>query len=133
MVEIEIPPRTPYVGIVRLTVASLARARGLDEERVDDIKIAVSEACANAVLTHEEQGSDEPVFIRWSEEGERILIEVADRGPRIDSGDVQNALDSQGFSTRAVMSIALLKSIVDGCDFEERDGGGTVTRLTVTV
>ena len=59
LVQLEIPPRSPYVGVVRLALSSLARAAGLDEEKVDDIKIAVSEACANAVLNNEEANSDE--------------------------------------------------------------------------
>jgi hypothetical protein len=29
------------------------------------------------------------------------------------------------------MSMALLKSLVDDCDFEARDGGGTTTRLLI--
>ena len=129
-VEIDIPPGSPYVGVVRLAVAALARARGLDEERVEDLRIAVSEACANAVLAHEEQGSDEPVSVRWNDHEGRIVIEVADRGTTAEpSGD---EADTQGFSTRAVMSFALMKSLVDSCDLSPREGGGTITRLSIS-
>ena len=129
VIEIDIPPRSPYVGVVRLAVAALARARGVEEEQVEDLRIAVSEACANAVLAHEEQGSEEPVSVRWSDDDGRIVIEVADRGATSEpSGD---EADTQGFSTRAVMSFALLKSLVDSCDLSPRDGGGTITRLSI--
>ena len=129
-VEIDIPPRSPYVGVVRLAVAALARAGGVDEEKVEDLRIAVSEACANAVLAHEEQGSDEPVSVRWVEADGSIVIEVADRGATAEpAGD---EADTQGFSTRAVMSFALLKSLVDTCDLSPRDGGGTITRLSIS-
>lgn len=129
VVRLEIPPRSPYVGVVRLAVSSLARSAGLDEEKVDDIKIAVSEACANAVLNNEEAGSEAPVSITWEEDDSSVHIEVADRGPTVD--DAAAEADTQGFSTRAVMSIALLKSLVDGCEFEARDGGGMTTRLLI--
>jgi serine/threonine-protein kinase RsbW len=118
------------VGVVRLAVSSLARSAGLDEEKVDDIKIAVSEACANAVLNNEEAGSDAPVSITWDEDDRSVRIEVADRGPTVDTNEAE-AVDTQGFSTRAVMSYALLKSLVDGCEFEPRDGGGMTTRLLI--
>ena len=131
VVRLEIPPRSPYVGVVRLAISSLARGAGLDEEKVDDIKIAVSEACANAVLNNEEAGSDAPVAITWEEDAERVKIAVADRGPTVGATDT-DAVDTQGFSTRAVMSYALLKSLVDGCEFEPRDGGGMTTRLLIT-
>ena len=129
-VAIDIPPRSPYVGVVRLAVAALARAGGLGEEQVEDLRIAVSEACANAVLAHEEQGSDEPVSVSWSDDDGRIVIEVADRGATVEpSGD---EADTAGFSTRAVMSFALLKSLVESCDLSPRDGGGTITRLSLS-
>ena len=130
LVRLEIPPRSPYVGVVRLALSSLARAAGLDEEKVDDIKIAVSEACANAVLNNEEAGSDDPVVVSWDESDGAVHIEVADRGVTLDP-DALDQVDTQGFSTRAVMSIALLKSLVDDCSFEARDGGGTTTRLLI--
>jgi serine/threonine-protein kinase RsbW len=131
VVRLEIPPRSPYVGVVRLAISSLARAAGLDEEKVDDIKIAVSEACANAVLNNEESGSDDPVTITWEDAENQVKISVADRGPTVDASEA-DAVDTQGFSTRAVMSYALLKSLVDDCEFEPRDGGGMTTRLLIT-
>ena len=131
VVRLEIPPRSPYVGVVRLAISSLARAAGLDEEKVDDIKIAVSEACANAVLNNEETGSDDPVAITWEDAETQVKISVADRGPTVDASEA-DAVDTQGFSTRAVMSFALLKSLVDDCEFEPRDGGGMTTRLLIT-
>jgi anti-sigma regulatory factor (Ser/Thr protein kinase) len=114
-----------------LAISSLARTAGLDEEKVDDIKIAVSEACANAVLNNEEAGVDAPVSISWSEDGAAIRIEVADRGPTV-VASAADEVDTQGFSTRAVMSFALLKSLVDGCEFEPREGGGMTTRLLIS-
>jgi hypothetical protein len=31
------------------------------------------------------------------------------------------------------MSVALLRSLVDGCEFVPRDGGGMTTRLTINL
>lgn len=130
-VELEIPSRSAYVAVVRLTLGSLARSAGLDEEVVDDLKIAVSEACANAVLSHEEAGADAPVAVTWTEEDDRLVIEVADRGTPYDPAAAPTP-DSGGFSSRLVMSIALLESLVDEFEFGPREGGGMATRLTFT-
>ena len=128
VVEIAIPPRSPYVGVVRLAVSSLARGAGLDEEKVDDIRIAVSEACTNAVLAHEESGSEDSVEIRWSDSDERIEIDVDQ--VVVTAPDAASA-DSQGFSTRIVLSGSLLQSLVDECTFTERPDGGTRTHLVI--
>ena len=108
-VEIAIPPRSAYVGVVRLAVASRARHAGFDEDRVDDLRIAVSEACTSAVLAHEEAGSADPVVVRWSDEDARLVIDIEGRVAPAE-GPIE---DSHGFSTRSVMSQALLDSLVD--------------------
>lgn len=129
LVSLEIPPRSPYVGVVRLTVAALARNIGLDEATVEDLRIAVSEACANAVLINEESGSEEAVVIDWLQEEGRLVVQVGDRGPG-PAGDA-SAVDTDGFSSRLAMSVALLDSLVDEFSYQPREGGGTTARLVV--
>jgi anti-sigma regulatory factor (Ser/Thr protein kinase) len=128
-VQLEIPPRSVYVGVVRLAVASLARAAGLDEDAVDDLKIAVSEACANAILGVEDT-SDDPITITLSDTDQSLELEVADRAPS--PAGAADPEDSQGFDSRATMSLALLQSLVDRCEIAPRAGGGTVTRLSIS-
>ncbi len=126
-VELEIPPRSVYVGVVRLAIASLARGAGADEETVDDLKIAVSEACANAVLAHEEAGIEAAVSVRWSDEDDRIVVDVDLNTPMTEEEQTE---DSHGFSSRLVLSTALLESLVDECEHSPHDGG-TRTHLVM--
>ena len=127
VVEIEIPPRSPYVGVVRLAITALGRTAGLGEEAIDDLKIAVSEACANAVLAHEEAGIEVPVAVRWSDEDERVVVDV-DQGTAM--MEEEQTEDSHGFSSRLVLSTALLESLVDECEYSTQDGG-TRTHLVM--
>ena len=125
-VDLDIPPRSAYVGVVRLVVSSLARTAGLEETAVDDLKIAVSEACANAVLSNEEAGSVAPVSIEWHEDDQRVEVRVGDRGQvyQVDQPE-------EPFTDRLSMSVALLGSLVDDFSFEPRPDGGMLTRLVV--
>jgi anti-sigma regulatory factor (Ser/Thr protein kinase) len=116
--------------VVRLAVSSLGRAAGLSEEAVDDLKIAASEACANAVLGAAEDGSTERVVVGWSEESDRIVVTVFD--PSNAAVQAADTPDSQGFDTRRMMSEALLQSLVDEVAVRERPGGGSETRLEVS-
>lgn len=130
LVHLEIPPQSVYVAIVRLAITSLGRAAGLDEERLDDLKIAVSESCANAVLAARESGVDQPVTVSFTADDRRLEVVVGDSGSSLeDSG--ADANDSQGFSTRRIMSMELLKSLVDELELSPREGGGLQTRLTI--
>jgi anti-sigma regulatory factor (Ser/Thr protein kinase) len=56
VVELEIPARPEFVGIARMAVGALAGIRpGLAYERIDDLRIVVSEACTSAIemLAHQ--------------------------------------------------------------------------------
>ena len=44
-----IPADPAYVGTVRYFAATIARHEGLPEELIDDLRLAVSEACAEAI------------------------------------------------------------------------------------
>jgi anti-sigma regulatory factor (Ser/Thr protein kinase) len=130
-VHIEIPPRSQYVGVVRLALATLARSANLEEDAVDDIKIAVSEACTNAVVSNEKDASDQPVSISWSEDSARIVVEIGDRGRVYEGGAPEDSWDTGRITPRITMSVALLRALVDECEFVPRQGGGTYTRLVV--
>ena len=127
-VELEIPSRSAYVGVVRLALASLGRSAGMDEDRVDVLKMAVSEACANALFSHEQKGVQDPIEVSWTPQSRRVVIEVCDRGVVYDP-DAVDPSDTQ--SLRLAMSVALLRSLVDGCEFVPRGDGGMCTRLEV--
>jgi serine/threonine-protein kinase RsbW len=123
-VEIQIPPLPEYVGVVRLALGSLARTAGMDEDSIDDLRIAISEACTNAVVAASEGGDREPITVTWEPNETSVGVEISGIGSAPDERDI----DTQGFSTRSAMAEALLKSLVDG--YEVFDQGGRV-KLTM--
>ena len=49
-IELEIPAQPEFVGIARMAVSALASMRpGLPYDRIDDLRIVVSEACTSAI------------------------------------------------------------------------------------
>jgi anti-sigma regulatory factor (Ser/Thr protein kinase) len=127
-VLLEIPPQSAYVAIARLAITSLGRAAGLDEERLDDLKIAISESCANAVLSVQEAGVDAPIEISFTAGPDSLEVLVGHSGPAPE-GEPAAEADSHGFSTQRVMSMALLRSLVDELDLAPRADGGMQARL----
>src|SRR5919202_2716613 len=82
VVELEIPARPEFVALARLVVSAMASTDAtLTDDQVDDLKIAVSEACTNAIEAHDSITTDDRVLLRcWSDDrGLRVSIE--DRGP----------------------------------------------------
>ncbi|MCB9411381.1 MAG: ATP-binding protein [Actinobacteria bacterium] len=70
LAALEIPPGASYVRTVRLLAANVARQSGYDEDSVDDIRLAVSEAC----LLH--LGHDDPIEVRFSADDLGLTVEV---------------------------------------------------------
>src|SRR5437899_6932311 len=50
-IDLKIPGRPDYVVVVRLTAAAVAGRMGLSYDDIEDLKVAVGEACSAAILT----------------------------------------------------------------------------------
>jgi serine/threonine-protein kinase RsbW len=118
ILELEIPARPEYIAIARLVVSSVATSRrNLPDDRIDDLKLAVSEACTNAIEAYGGPGPSNPaapdrtsggegtgsgssgrngtsrptedrVKILVQDDDEKLEINVADRGPGFDPDDL---------------------------------------------
>lgn len=132
--ELQIPASPEYIGIVRLVVSSLASARrALADERVDDLKLAVSEACTNAIEAHQAAGSPEPVVVRVHEGDERLEVEISDRGAGFDPEALPvhpPVTDPDRLNFERGLGIPLIKTLVDGVTFTPSPEGTTV-RMTL--
>lgn len=67
------------VALVRQALAGLADSLGVPPARAADMKIAVTEACTNAVV-HAYENHDGPLEVTMGVEHERLVITVRDRG-----------------------------------------------------
>jgi serine/threonine-protein kinase RsbW len=79
-VEMKIPAKPEYVGVIRLTISGIASRMGYTYEEIEDIKIAVSEACTNAVQhAYPEEDSGE-VIVGFGIYEDKLETMVADSG-----------------------------------------------------
>jgi anti-sigma regulatory factor (Ser/Thr protein kinase) len=63
--ELRIPRDPAFVGLARLVVAQAARLAGVPQDRVEDVKIAVAEALANATGSDRFGDSAAPIELRF--------------------------------------------------------------------
>ncbi len=108
--------------------ASIARRMNFAEESIDDLKIAISEMCTNAIV-HTGNGLAEkpPITVRYVEGDGFLNVEVRDQGPGFDPAILDKKREgilSKGFG------IALIKSLVDEFECDSRVDGGTVASIT---
>lgn len=134
-VELEFPPGPEHVRTARHTVGALADLHGFAPDLVDDVKLAVSEACTNAIAANAEAAGEdrapEAVLLRaWADE-RGIEVEVLDRGAgdvREVSGDPEEISTEELPFTRA-LSLPLIRGLVDELRIVQRDGGGSTLSM----
>ena len=84
-VTLRLPPTPVHVRTARLVAAAVARRSGVTEDLLDEVRLAVGEACARAVRMHERHGITDGVVVEFSE-GERFGVAVLDLADVLASG-----------------------------------------------
>ena len=142
-VELQIGPRPVHVRTARLIAAALGRRIGLEAVVLDEVKLAVGEACSRAVSVNA-AGSGEPVVVHFRDDDEILEVAVMDCGPAgaslpsaesteqsyVDSYEA--AADSNGDSTGLApgLGLAMIVGLVDDVSIEDRPGpAGTVVTM----
>jgi serine/threonine-protein kinase RsbW len=133
-VELEIPARAEFVALARLVVSSVALSRReLADDRIDDLKLAVSEACTNAIEAHGAIDVQERVTVRCEESDDRLEVLVEDHGAGFDPTTLPEhppVTDPERLNFERGLGIPLIRSLVDEVNFETSDEG-TAVRLTI--
>ena len=80
-VEVTFSPLPAHVRTARLVATAVARRSGVDEALLDEVRLAVGEACSRAVEAHRRHCPAEPVKIEMSDQGERFVVVVSDHAP----------------------------------------------------
>lgn len=134
VLELEIPAEPEFIAIVRLVVSSLAAARrALADERVSDLKLAVSEACTNAIEAHHRVGAHDSVVVRVVEGEDRLEVQVQDSGHGFDPEALAAhppVTDPDRLNFERGLGIPLMRTLVDELRFESSPSG-TAVRMTL--
>ena len=79
-VTLTIPCAAEYVGTARLTILGVASRMGFSYDQVEDIRLAVGEACTNAIARAEAmaQPSAPTITIRSLIEPDQLIVEIED-------------------------------------------------------
>jgi serine/threonine-protein kinase RsbW len=80
-VEVTFTPLPAHVRTARLVATAVARRSGVDESLLDEVRLAVGEACSRAVEAHRRHCPAEPVRIEMTDQDQRFVVTVSDHAP----------------------------------------------------
>jgi serine/threonine-protein kinase RsbW len=134
-IELDLPSELGYEKVARDAIGAFARRIGFTQERVEDLKTALSEACINAIEHGNGQSPGLRVMVTCSYSDECLAITVADQGQ--DAVRVPDTTPSitdkvQGCASARGMGLSLIAGLVDEAGFVDRaDGRGNCFRMAI--
>lgn len=136
VIEMRLPCEPRFLSVVRLTVAGAAARAGLGVGEIDDLKVATSEACTNA-LEHAYQDNPEDcspaVVIRMQVRDGEMRVEVEDAGCGFEPKRLPKVDPEQRVRDEGGLGIYLIHSLMDEVKIESAPGSGTKVTMVKRV
>ncbi len=123
-IKMEIASNPQYVSVIRLTTSGIANKIGFCLEDIEDIKVAVSEACTNAI----KHSLDNKFSVEYTifENGLTITIIDSGKGYDVDSIDVPNLEEPK----ESGLGLFIIQSLMDELEIKSNINYGTVIKMT---
>lgn len=123
-IKMEVKSNPEYVSIIRLTVSGIANKIGFSLDDIEDIKVAVSEACTNAI----KHSLDDKFLVQFSVLENGLTIEVEDKGTGYDveslqEPDLTNPKESG-------LGLFIIKTLMDEVSTISNSDVGTRVKMT---
>ncbi|MFJ8543841.1 ATP-binding protein [Streptomyces sp. NPDC093586] len=129
-VELRFSALPEHVRTARLVAAAVARRAGVDEAVLDEVRLAVGEACTRAVGLHQHGGITAPVNVSLIEEEKQFSIEVGDRAPHAAPGaGTPGTVADDAETEEDEMGLAVISGLVDDVEVTAGEDGGRI-RMT---
>jgi anti-sigma regulatory factor (Ser/Thr protein kinase) len=124
---ITIPSHSKYLSIVRAVSARMAELFGMDDREVEDVKLAVDEACSN-VIKHAYRGdTDKRIVVNFTMTERAFEVIIDDEGIKADPESIEgrnlNDIRPGG------LGIHLIRRAFDVLSFDETRRVGNRLRL----
>jgi serine/threonine-protein kinase RsbW len=126
-VEVAFTPLPAHVRTARLVATAVARRSGVDEALLDEVRLAVGEACSRAVEVHQRHCPAEPVRIEMTDQGERFVVVVRDAAPTVPGPAVEVPSAEDGaLAIPAGFGLAVISGLADDVRVSSTSSGVSV-------
>jgi serine/threonine-protein kinase RsbW len=132
--ELEVPAKPIFARTARHAVGALTRLHDVPEDLLEDIKLAVSEACNTALAsTDGDDPGDTAIRVSVWTDADRVLIDVVDpRGkPGREVSGAPEDIDTEDLPFDRLLALPIIRGLVDEVSITAEDGGGVRIRMSV--
>ena len=132
-VELQLPSRLGCEKIAMTTAANLAREMGFSDERIEDLKTAVAEACINAMEHGNKLDERLSVGVVLSMDAESLEVKVSDRGEGTQGIAERPDIDKKMHGEQGArgMGMFLIQALVDEVEWVQCPPMGSYARMVI--
>ena len=133
-VEVRLPSRMGYEKVAMSTASAVAKLMGFREDRVEDLKTAVAEACINAIEHGNRLNEGLSVGVVLSADTDKLEVKVIDDGKGIKKQPVRPDIDRKmhGEEDPRGLGMFLIQALVDEAEWVAgAEGKGSYVRLVI--
>ncbi len=132
-IELALPSRLGYEKVAMNTAASVARLMGFSEDRIEDLKTAVAEACINSMEHGNRLNAALKVGVVLSVTGDSLEVKVTDQGSGAHDGVHVPDIDKKmsGEESPRGMGMFLIQALVDEAEWQSSGEAGSCTKLVI--
>jgi serine/threonine-protein kinase RsbW len=133
-VEVRLPSRLGFEKVAMSTAASVAKLMGFREDRIDDLKTAIAEACINAIEHGNRLNEKLSVGVVLSAGIDQLEIKVMDDGKGMKLQPAKPDIDKKmhGEEDPRGMGMFLIQALVDEAEWVVgTNGKGSYVRLVI--
>ncbi len=133
VVVLNLPATSEYVSIARLSISGIASRLNFTVEDIEDIKIAISEACTNAVQhAYENHKKTGRIEIKMTIDADRLEITVKDFGNGFNLGILGTEEQKKRSEEKLGLGLGLtfIKNLMDEVEIQTIPNEGTSIRMS---
>ena len=133
VIELNLPSRLGYEKVAMSTAASVAKLMGFDEDRIEDLKTAVAEACINAMEHGNKLDEALSVGVILSVGADSLEVKVVDTGSGATVTSPPPDIDKKmlGEESPRGMGMFLIQALVDEAEWVSSPLAGSYARMVI--
>lgn len=128
LIELTIPNKPEFLRVVRLMVSGYVSRWPLSFDEVENVKVAVTEACNNAIQYAFGSDTEDKLRIRCWKDGDKLVFEITDKGKgfALDGKNLPEAsIDEEGG-----LGFLLIQTLMDDVKVRSNPNHGTTVTMT---
>ena len=135
VIELAVPSRMGLEQVAVDASAALAKLMGFSEDRIEDLKTAVEEACINSIEHGNQENESFKVVVELIANESKLQVDIHDHGKLVQKNIQRPDIDAKmaGKQTARGWGLFLIQELMDEVEFEWNPETGNVTRMVINL